>query len=352
MATTKRPDQWWLYSDQAMSLGLQGGQGQDVVVGGDQAGHARRVALDDLLDAHAVGAEIDRGGDGGEGGGGEEDAEANADFGFGEAPEADDLAAVAGAQARDRAEIAVAEGEQHQEQTDLGADHHAIGGAVEAGDVADEVPGQHAAAGQDGGDPEGRHAGEPLADHGPGGALVDAGEGGDEGGDAADPQGGAELVEASGGEEDLAVFDPRRGMGGRGAGGQDHHGEGEQDHARGAAAGDHGEEQSGGDLGEAGLGEGGGEDFGDRQIDGADQHRAVEAEAAGFGEGQGQGAPADQAQRVVLHGDAGAADQPAERAGEEEQEQHAADRDGLPGDHQAVDDDGEVAEQVDQKAHG
>ena len=55
-----------------------------------------------------------------------------------------------------------------QEHGDLGADHHAIGGAVEALPVADVAQAHGDAAHHDAGDAGHRHAGEPRADQAPG----------------------------------------------------------------------------------------------------------------------------------------------------------------------------------------
>ena len=59
------------------------------------------------------------------------------------------------------------ERQQHQEHGDLGADHDAVGGAVEALPVADIQHAHGDAADQDAGDAGHRHAGEPGADQPP-----------------------------------------------------------------------------------------------------------------------------------------------------------------------------------------
>ena len=69
--------------------------------------------------------------------GSEEDRDADADLDLGEALQPRDRRRGLRAQPLDQQEVAGAETQQHQEHRDLGADHHAVGGAVETLPVAD-----------------------------------------------------------------------------------------------------------------------------------------------------------------------------------------------------------------------
>ena len=95
--------------------------------------------------------EVDGGRDGGERGGREKQRDSDPDFGLGAAAQAIDRGRGIGAQPLHRQEVQPAKSEQHQKKTDLGADHDAIGGAVEPLPVADIEHTHNDAAGEDAG---------------------------------------------------------------------------------------------------------------------------------------------------------------------------------------------------------
>ena len=89
----------------------------------------------------------------------------------------------------------------------------------------------------------------------------------------------------------------------------------------------------------------------DREIDGADQHRRLQRDGCGLAQHQREGAPCG-------NGDAGAFDalprrtqMRNDRAQQQREEQHAAECHRLRGDGQAMDDDRQIAEQIDQQRH-
>jgi hypothetical protein len=204
------------------------------VVGRVQAGElGGEVAADDFVPGGAVRGEVDAGGHGGEAGGEEEQGEADADFHLGEAAQAQHRGCGVAAQALGDHEVAEAEGQQHAEHGYLGADHDAVGGAVERLPTADIEQRHGDAAEQDAGDTGHGDAAEAAADVAQGAAIAvgvigEAGEGHDEAGDAADPDGGAELVEEFHGQQQGVVVQPGAGVGGQRGGGKFHDAGGEQ----------------------------------------------------------------------------------------------------------------------------
>ena len=89
-----------------------------------------------------------------------------------------------------------------------------------------------------------------------------------------------------------------------------------------------------------------------RQVDGADQHRGLQRDRGGLAQQQRHGAPGGDAFACRCTTAApGAAEARGERAGQQRQEQHAAERHRLRQDGQSVDDDRQVAEQIDQQVH-
>ena len=120
------------------------------MVGRDQGGPFRgEVAADHIRPGGTVGREVDAGRHGRERGGAEKDRDADADFDFRETAQPQDRRGGIAAQAFGDAEIGGTQGEQHQEHGDLGADHDAVGGAVERLEAADVEPCHRQTAGQD-----------------------------------------------------------------------------------------------------------------------------------------------------------------------------------------------------------
>ena len=200
--------------------------------------------------------------------------------------------------------------------------------------------------------PSHAHPAEPRANAAKAVAVLQAAEGHDKTGDAAHPDGGAEDVQGAGGEHQGAVLEPCGGVGGGGGGEEDDGAEGEEDGGGrlGRAEQEGGKEQGGGHLHQPGHSEGRADDGGHGQVQRIREHRGLHRDGQRLAEGEAQGAPGGDARGAA--GEAFAVGQRCgEGAGEEDEEQDAAERHALADDDEAVQDDREVAEQVDEQRH-
>ena len=197
-----------------VQLGLQRRQRQIGVVGAGEARPDRGVAFDDLRPGDAVVDQIDGGWDRGQGCGREEDGGADAEFDLSEAPHTGDGGRGVGPQFLSEEKIHAAEAQQHQEHRDLGADHDPVGGAVEAVGLIDIERQHDDAAEQDRGDSGHRDAGEAGAGKTQRGAVLQTAQRDQEAGNAADPDGGAGLMQPCRDQQWGPIVQPRLGVGG------------------------------------------------------------------------------------------------------------------------------------------
>ena len=172
----------------------------------------RREPIHDFRAARPVARKIPRWRERSERGGAKHHGQPDANLDLGETPHRQDGRAGLGAPAAHREEVQPAEEQQRGEQDDLGAEHHAIGGAIERGRLPDVIPREIKPAADERRDGDDRHHREASGGEAARRPL-DALEHHQEIGNAADPDGDREHMRIFGEIERERMVRPAHRMG-------------------------------------------------------------------------------------------------------------------------------------------
>ena len=251
IASTNTPAQWWLYSDHATSSALYGrgyacaghvgGRGARArdggfgvhlrlqllqrelgMLGAVEARPGRRHARAELGQREPALAQVDRRRHRDQRRGGEEHGEADPDLDLGEPAQRQERRVGIVAQALDPARVEVAQRHQGPGHRHLHADHHAVGGAVEAVQRADVGVRERRRAREQGGEARG---GQPMEAAGERVALLALdrqGQSAQQVRERTDPAARGGLVEERDRAQHGLVLEPRGRVAGRGRRAEDH----------------------------------------------------------------------------------------------------------------------------------